>query len=116
MSRHPLPESFLGKCTTAERQAVEAWWQRLSDNVQREVCVLLDRRNDLRAYVYAPNKTGHTGWHHLPISEEQLPPERLSEDEPDWQLDYCQFLTNHPQFDTGLTPVRMFQISGHPSG
>ncbi len=54
----PLPLDFLEKCTVAERQQVLQWWESLSGESQSDVRVLLDRRQESLAYVYAKGESG----------------------------------------------------------
>lgn len=116
MIRQPLPESFLEKCTDEERIAVESWWQSLNDDSRSDVGVLLDRRHDSRAYIFADDEAGNRGWHALPIVDDELPSDDPREYEREWQLEYFQHLLDHPELV--IPPdavVRTFRICvAHP--
>ncbi len=112
-----LPELFLEKCTEAERIAVESWWQSLNDDSRSEVGVLLDRRNDSRAYIYADDEAGNRGWHDLPIVDDDLLSDDPQEYQREWQLEHFQYLLDHPELV--ISPdavVRTFRICvAHPA-
>jgi hypothetical protein len=112
-----LPESFLEKCTDAERIAVESWWQSLNDDSRSEIGVLLDRRNDSRAFIYADDDAGNRDWHVLPIVDDDLPSDDPRESEREWQLEHFQYLLDHPELV--ISPdsvVRTFGICvAHPA-
>ena len=116
MTRHALPDSFLKKCTATERSEVELWWQSLSGETRSDLYVLMDRRNDSRAFIYADDGTGDRDWRVLPIIDEGLLPEDAGPDQPDVQLEYFHHLLNHDDFV--ITPemvVRSFRICvAHP--
>jgi hypothetical protein len=116
MNQQALPGTFLEKCTAEERTDVESWWQSLNDDSRSDVGVLLDRRNDSRAYIYADDESGNRNWHVLPIGDEDLPFDDPQEYEREWQLEYFQHLLDHPELI--ISPdavVRTFHICvAHP--
>lgn len=97
MIQQALPDTFLEKCTEQERADVESWWRSLNDSSRSDVGVLLDRRNDSRAYIYADDESGNRAWHVLPIGDDVLPFDDPREYEREWQLDYFQHLLDHPE-------------------
>lgn len=117
MVQQALPETFLDKCTDAERSDIESWWQSLNDDSQSDVRILLDRRNDSRAYIYAGDDSGERDWHILPIGDDDLPFDDPQEYEREWQLDYFQHLLDHPELVLSRDAViRTFHIcTAHPA-
>ncbi|MCE9526155.1 MAG: hypothetical protein K8R36_08890 [Planctomycetales bacterium] len=117
MIKQALPYGFLDKCTDAERSDIETWWQSLHNDSQSDVRVLLDRRNDSRAYIYADDESGRRDWHVLPIGDDDLPFDDPEEYEREWQADYFQHLLDHPEL--AISPdavVRTFHIcTAHPA-
>jgi hypothetical protein len=93
----PLPLDFLEKCTAAERHQVLQWWESLSGESQGDVRVLLDRRQESIAYVYAKSESGELSWHTIPFIDDELPIDDDAENENEWQLDYFQHLLDHPE-------------------
>ena len=116
MSRQALPDAFLRKCTVDERVEVESWWQNLDDDSQSDVCVLLDRRNDSRAFVYADDDSGRRDWHVLPVGDEDLPFDDPRQYVRECEYEYFQHLLDHPELVIAPPVViRTFHICvAHP--
>lgn len=117
MPQQALPDAFLDKCTDRERSDVQAWWKTLNEDSRSDVRVLLDRRNDSRAYVYACDEAGRRGWHVLPIGDDDLPFDDPLDDEREWRLEYFQHLLAHPELVIGSqVEIRTFHICvSHPA-
>ncbi|MCA9029697.1 MAG: hypothetical protein KDA69_13925 [Planctomycetaceae bacterium] len=93
-----LPADFLNKCSAEERAQVERWWESLQNENREDVRVLLDRRQESLAYVFATDEHGVSEWHTIPFVDEELP---IDDDDPyenEWKLDYFHHLLDHPSF------------------
>ncbi|QEG41431.1 hypothetical protein [Roseimaritima ulvae] len=106
-----LPNGFLDKCSASERTQVERWWDTLKDNNRDDVRVLLDRRHDSLAYVYASDEHGNVDWHTIPFVDDELPIEDADDYENEWKLDYFHHLLDQPGFTLAQdVVVRTFHI------
>jgi len=116
MTEALLPAEFLGKCSDQERADVQTWWGGLNNRSQSEVGVLLDRRNDSRAFVYCDDENGDRKWHELPVTDDDLPSDNSEDYEREWQLDQFEYLVAHPELMIGPdVVVRTFHICvDHP--
>ncbi len=66
-----LPCEFLDKCSDDERAEVQSWWSGLQEDSRNSICLLLDRRQDSRAFVFAAAEQGQAAqWRTLPLSDE----------------------------------------------
>lgn len=110
MIQQSLPNEFLEKCSASEREEVESWWRGLNPESRTEVRVLLDRRNDSRAFVFSTDETGETTWRVLPIVDDDLPFDDPQVDEREWKIEYFQHLLAHPEQLLLETKVRTFYI------
>ena len=112
-----LPTEFLEKCSEDERAGVESWWRGLNNDSRSDVCMLLDRRNDSRAFVFCEDEQGNRAWHRLPLVDEDLPSDNPDDYEREWQLEHFEHLLAHPELMIASDAViRTFHIcTAHPA-
>ena len=113
-----LPAEFLEKYTDDERAEVESWWGGLRDDSRNSVCVLLDRRQDARAFVFAAAEDGSVAeWRTLPLADEPWPADDDEDETKQQQLEFFQHLLDHEEMiiPTEAT-IRTFRICvDHPA-
>lgn len=111
-----LPSEFLDACTPEQRKEADSWWANLASASKSEIYVLLDTRNDSRAFVFAADDEGERNWHILPISNDALPSD-LDEDNDSWITELVHYRLDHEDFVMASDmKVRTFHIcSQHAS-
>jgi len=107
-----LPREFTDSCSEAQRIEAEAWWSDLETTSQSDIYVLLDTRNESRAFVLATDEKGERGWHTLPIVDDSLPDERdTDEDDESWITELLHYRLDHEDFVMASDlKVRTFHI------
>ena len=93
----PLPPEFLDACSDDQRNDAGSWWASLEPASQTEIYVLLDTRNENRAFVFAADDAGERNWHTLPILDDALPDERDDDDE-SWITELLHYRLDHEDF------------------
>ncbi|MEL6107900.1 MAG: hypothetical protein AAFU85_17890 [Planctomycetota bacterium] len=72
--------------------------------------MLLDTRNENRAFVFAADDAGERTWHTLPVLHDALPEERIDEEE-SWITELVHYRLDHEDFVMASDmKVRTFHI------
>ena len=110
-----LPAEFLDACTAEQRADADLWWAELEPASQSEIYVLLDTRNDSRAFVFAADETGERSWHTLPIMYDEVPKDR-DDDDDSWITELVHYRLDHEDFVMASDlKVRTFHICSQHS-
>lgn len=112
-----LPDAFTNACTDEQRSDAESWWSALPEATQSDIYVLLDMRNDSRAYVFSPDDEGLHEWREMPFVDDELDSELRDDEDDDWITELLHYRLDHEDFVMASDmKVRTFHIcSQHPA-